>query len=287
MIDETHVGPEYFPDEWNELREWTKRTQAFWSVAPTKSRVLLLFVHGWSGNAITTWEEFLSLSPPEWFEHDFVCYGYNSLQCQAKSQADELLYFFRTFLPNPSHWINKSMSHLFERFSQYARPEFQYARIVIIAHSLGAVIARRACLEARSLSPSQNAWLPLTRLACFAPAHNGSWLPRLGNIVPAVVAGISLAAVPSIVSLGEKSQTIMNLNKEVREILSTPQHCPPLKASAIVFGTRENIVIDEKFPGDPRSHDPPYPYVNHVNVCKPKPDWEDPIDLVQAVITGP
>src|SRR5713226_7104842 len=61
----------------------------------------------------------------------------------------------------------------------HRKAEFQYGSVVVVAHSLGAVVARQALLD---LDEDRNPkWLNKISLVLFAPAHMGADVVPLGT----------------------------------------------------------------------------------------------------------
>ena len=289
MINKTHIANVSFvTNQENSDLVWAQETKAFWSHEPIGT--LILFVHGWSGGAMTTWEEFTDLRPDNWNGCDLIFFGYESREPQAQTNADFLRFFLKDFFSNPSEMINETISHLTETCPKLKRSsEFQYTQVIIVAHSLGAVISRRALLDSYleledSLKKSKNSWLFRTKLILFAPAHNGSpWAEDLkkfgGSFVAALVNGISLYKAFSIRNLHPNSPTLKNLRDDT-EIVLNDGYTEPFKASLVIFPEYEWVVYNDRFSKDP-VNEKPLVGRNHMNVCKPTEDWQTPIELVK------
>ena len=68
--------------------------RAFFSVNPTGKAIL--FIHGYTGDALKTWTDFPALLPqnPKFAGHDLFFYGYDGLRAPVGSSAS----LFRQFL---------------------------------------------------------------------------------------------------------------------------------------------------------------------------------------------
>src|SRR5262249_32167601 len=121
---------------------WHDRAQACWALAPTER--LVVFVHGFGGDALGTWRQFSDLWPRGKAGYDLVFYGYDSLRRQALYSGDELREVLEAFLPAPAAMINPTIEHLAHVHAGILRLAFSYRRIVFVAHSLGAVVVRQA-----------------------------------------------------------------------------------------------------------------------------------------------
>src|SRR5262245_60106579 len=125
-----HIGPVSIgtPDS---------KTKAWWSASP--SRDLMLFIHGFGGGATATWRSFpqLLLGDPQFREHDFVFAQYHSQRATASASAALLYNFVDSLFSAPSIRAN-------DYVPIKRRLDLVYERIFLIAHSLGAPVARRA-----------------------------------------------------------------------------------------------------------------------------------------------
>ena len=119
--------------------------------AAQPSSKAILFIHGYGGDVITTWSDFhdLLLGCAKCSGQDLFFYGYDGLRADMNASAA----IFRTFL---DRLFGKTASILADNLPLSAsRPStFRYDELVIAAHSLGAVISRRALLDATRKNPT-------------------------------------------------------------------------------------------------------------------------------------
>jgi pimeloyl-ACP methyl ester carboxylesterase len=141
-------------------------SMAYFAFEPPAS--LLIFIHGFGGNAIGTWNHFpsLLLMDDDFKKSDIVFYGYDTFCGQAGDHAAEFYHFLDKITCPRLNGILPINQGLNERI---------YKNILLVAHSLGAIILRQALLLAEI---DNRSWLDKTTMALFAPAHNGA------NIIP-------------------------------------------------------------------------------------------------------
>jgi pimeloyl-ACP methyl ester carboxylesterase len=172
-MSDNHYPPTTLDGGW-----YGRRTRAHWS-RQTATR-LVIFVHGFGGDPIDTWTQFPTVlrSEPKLADCDFIFYGYDGLTTQANTSAALFDDFLRHYLANPADVINSWHP------INFARPAFSYAKIVIAAHSLGAVVARRALLRidrVRTRDQHVAPWLSRLRIVLYAPAHHGAYSAEIVN----------------------------------------------------------------------------------------------------------
>src|SRR6266705_1056150 len=118
-------------------------SRVWWSHKP--GGCVLIFVHGFNGQALATWSSFPSLltKQSKFSDWDFVFFGYDGLHTEAVTSAVDLGQLLDMISSSPSQLYGASTAspHAARRHPQ------AYKRIVLVAHSLGAVVARRAMLD--------------------------------------------------------------------------------------------------------------------------------------------
>jgi pimeloyl-ACP methyl ester carboxylesterase len=133
--------------------------RAHWSLRPTGK--LLFFVHGFGGEATSTWRSFpqLLLEDSRWAGWDLFFYGYDSRRIRAGISAQLLERQARNVIEQP-HYAN---AWLLEN----RPPGFSYNEVWFVTHSLGAVVVRQMLTEAERHGAN---WIRASHLVCFAPA---------------------------------------------------------------------------------------------------------------------
>lgn len=233
---------------------------------------LVIFVHGFNGKATGTWNEFPDLirTNNDFANSDVIFYGYDSLKGQANNNA---IKFYRALCSvcesNPNNLGYKRDS---------IAEDFNYQRILIVAHSLGAIIVRRALLNAKN---ENKPWLVNCRMVLFAPAHKGAKiqnlvaesLPTIGKIL----AGLGFLFIPVLDDLQPNSQTIQNLITDSQAYLkqNTGQFTI---AHEVVWANGEIVVHNQQFCNDPVAT--LIDGESHTSICKPRANYLCPYNIV-------
>jgi hypothetical protein len=246
-------------------------TTAYFSIA--ESDTLIVFVHGFKGLATETWLNFPSIisNDPKFKKVDTIFYGYKSLQGQAFDQGKELYNFLSDYLVDPSYQIK-------------TKKVPSYKKILVVAHSLGAIVSRFALLEAiRSKRP----WRKICRLILFAPAHNGARpLGILLRVLPGlakVLAGLGLLAKPILEDLSPKSNTIQELISKTLEYKKTSEEA--ILKALVVQAKGDLVVYNLPFCYDKWLHGSPLANRTHIDICKPVLlKYEIPVDYIKSNI---
>jgi hypothetical protein len=266
MPPQTHFFPRNLP--------YGRGTRAHWASRPATK--LIIFVHGFGGSTVGTWPNFPGLLPqsPSVATADIVFYGYDGRYTQANSSAISFFDFLYKFLGAPEKLINQT-----QPAEAAARSAFQYADIIIVAHSLGAVVTRRALLHGQEKSKTGTLlpWLETIRMVFFAPAHSGAYAAGialsflssqgwfLGNLIGHFVRYKS----PLLSDLEPESPTINELKRDTTEAIKSRKGRSKnhLVANAVVWAEIDKVVRNATFCKDP----PPTQLQgkNHTQVCKP------------------
>jgi pimeloyl-ACP methyl ester carboxylesterase len=236
---------------------------------------VIVFVHGFMGDKFATWHKMHEelVREPTAAGTDLIFYGYASVQPQALASAGLLRQFLHelvTLTPSVKARMHPARQSL---------AGFSYSKIIIVAHSLGAAITRRALLD---LHKGGATWTNYVSLLLFAPAHRGAQLAELrkelvhqsgSSIISLISAFFSLRSQASR-DLERKSVFIRQLKSETAAAL-TNGSATCLKARKVIFGQKDSVVLIERFCDDPceaiwHGH-------NHTSVCKASPQFTDPL----------
>lgn len=240
---------------------WGKDSRAYFAHGAADR--LIIFIHGFGGGALKTWKGMDSIiKDPRTATSDIVFYGYRSLTSPALTSS----ILFRSFLElaesGDRDWrdlIRKAGSNPDER---------AYREILIVAHSLGAVVTRRALLDGMRRN---EAWAPITRLVLFGPAHMGTRLVDLQAELRSApmqfladLFTLGRSKMPVVTDLKEGSDFLQELNSETMDALNSGADVHI--AGRVIFGESENVVVTRRFCHDP---DPDViPKHGHSSICK-------------------
>jgi pimeloyl-ACP methyl ester carboxylesterase len=268
-------------------------SQIMLNVAPPEKAVV--FVHGWGGSAARTWAEFPSAirALPEAASADAFFLNYPSRSVSVATAGRDLQVFLEHLLRTPAtNIVNLSLPE-----GEPRRPEqLRYTRIVLVGHSMGAVVARRALLNLdradppQRLTPGEAACL---RLLLFAPAHLGSSLPNL------VASGLGLDWLPgasmvgqlvthyfrSLQDLHKGSEALTQLlkdNETARARRATNQVADADLHAFVLHARNDKVVVQDRFDEDTDGR--PIAGRHHRNACKPDEQYRRPIEELRRIL---
>lgn len=254
-----------------------RNSTAWWAAEPSGTAVL--FVHGFGGSSVGTWSEFEQRLPSEAPTADLLFYGYDGIRTQAQTSAIRLRQLINNWMSAPDLFVNGTLPPRLHRSGQLA-----YQRLVIVAHSLGAVVARKALLDAfRSNSP----WLQYVRLALFAPAHRGA---SVQDLVKATLGG--WAWFKAALGLAQHATVLQDLDPErpfLRALVEDTQRAlvepggATLRAQVVAIAPHDRIVYNVDFAVDDAVA-VVIENTNHTSICKPCHGQLEALDLVRKLL---
>lgn len=249
-------------------------SQGFFSY--NKAEVLIVFVHGFGGNSLSTWNNFPSflLSDSKFSNSDLIFYGYETFKGQAGDHAGQLYNFMNQLQTPLSNNILPKEQNL---------PERNYSKIVLLAHSLGAIITRQTLLLAEI---DNKDWVNKVVMGLFAPAHNGA---NIINLAMQALPGLSgLLGVfaklryPILSDLDNHEEGIIQDIKSKTEFLQNQGKAEYTKAKFVVYAMGDKVVRNIQYLNDK----PPVVIspASHITICKPTEDFKAPIELLKSIL---
>jgi pimeloyl-ACP methyl ester carboxylesterase len=249
---------------------WGEKSRGYWSIQPTGT--VIVFVHGFGGGPVTTWSQFENLLPGA-HHHDLVFFGYDGVRSRCGIPATQLREFLDELWSYPVRTTNSCLDAAAHRPAG-----FRFDRFILVGHSLGGVICRRALLDARN---GASEWLERTTLALYAPAHMGAHVLALISNVMGVfklpLAAVAEWAFPVISDLKEGSQFLKDLRDETKGAIERG-NAEALRARLVVLAEHDTVVNTNTF----SPHDAPATILpcGHLEVCRPTPEFTAPLDLL-------
>jgi pimeloyl-ACP methyl ester carboxylesterase len=287
---------------WNGDNEWFHGSRVLVCndpvASPPATRTAIIFLHGWGGSASETWEAFPhSLRGMSHTAHaDVFFLQYPSRSRSAAVCGSKFAEFLRDVLwSSAERVINPSLPA-----SAPPRGPSMYERIVIVAHSMGAAVARRGLLDLDrdELTDEQRRRF---RMLFFAPAHKGSSLPllirsgmHLDWLPGSALVGAALTTYyRSLHDLAEDSNFLKTLeadSKEARGARAVFQSTPAAAAQSthylrarVYHADGDKVVSQDRFDDDLR---PPgtITHRNHRSICKPSERYQDPVTALASLL---
>jgi len=252
------------------------------SPAASTTETLVVFIHGFRGKAVSTWLAFPSYlnNTQELRDADVLFYGYASRPQRMQNMAISLREDIDNIWQHPSSLGADPGSFLAKRDNGTTR----WQRLLIVAHSLGAVVARRALLDCfLSLKEPGTHWASHCAMCLFAPAHAGANLLHLigetWSTSGMPVAPVMKIFYPCLQDLQKDSQALDALRQDYLSL--DPDLQKLCNATHVVLAGKDQVVEPIRFPGDPVPVQ--IRHRGHIAVCKPTNGFEKPVEHVVRV----
>ncbi|MGN8055999.1 esterase/lipase family protein [Pedobacter sp. 22163] len=245
-----------------------------WALEPIHKAVV--FIHGFNGSSLETFGSFNDefRTREEYKGRDVYFFGYDSLFDQISNSALNFLKFLRR--------IHDDLPEVVKESGLGVKREEPYSEIVIVCHSLGAVVTRVALNEG---SRSNAVFLDKCRLVLFAPAHQGA-MKVLGNFgFPGSFAVLGPALRYFVVTfdqLIDRNIIITDMESKCRDLINNGRTTFTI-AEKVIWASPDRVVVNKTFLDDPE----PVVFpgnVGHVKVCKPTQKFPDPLNELQKVL---
>lgn len=239
-----------------------KSSVAYFSIHEATN--LLVFVHGFNGDTLKTWTGFIEqiITDRDFSNSDILFYGYSTFESQAYTHSTVL---------------TKDLNEFLEKY------DINYKKIIIIGHSLGAIITRYAVINAYE---KKYKWAEKIKIYLFAPAHNGA---RIQNLIflglpsfTKLLGSVILYKYPIIDDLKPGSLCLERLEKKVKSYCGTAFEKNLI--AYILEAKNDKIVHNNYFCFDIHSDNSPVKK-SHTSICKPKKKYyEIPIIEIKKLL---
>jgi pimeloyl-ACP methyl ester carboxylesterase len=234
----------------------------------------IVFIHGLAGDALQSWTRFPDMltAVPDAADCDLIFYDYDSLSQQLGNMVTPFMRFLRELATEPAEMLNRGLS-----LPRHRPKTFRYEGILIVAHSLGAVVARRALLDAQG---NRESWVGRTRFMLFAPADCGADKITLVSEslqslpLGTVLGGAAKWTIPVLSSLEPGRGDLQRLVDDTRQLTARGM-AAHLLAKRVLWASDESVTKKQKFMVE-ESYDE-IPGTTHTSVCKPSPSKMDAV----------
>jgi hypothetical protein len=273
---------------WHEERRLTDPAGWVLYVSHSAPSRLVVFVHGFAGNAVETWRTFPDGGRTQdwWRKSDMLFVGYDSKRDTITGTADRLRRRLDEFYPIlPARWIEEG--DVCVRLGG----ETRYSHLTLVGHSLGAVIVRRSLceaahrwLDARQHEPSA----PRPRILdaevrLFSPASAGFRAAGALGLMAATpfwrAAEMYLRRSSAFTDLQPGSELLTSTRRRTEKLVAS--HAPELSAlrAHVMWSNPDDVVITERYDSD--HADQSVDDTTHSSVCKPCDGYELPWTFVE------
>jgi alpha-beta hydrolase superfamily lysophospholipase len=250
----------------------------FTDVAPAR---LVIFVHGFGGKPLETWLRFPdgASTRPWWRESDLLFAGYDSTSGTIKGFADNLRHELPAFYPTRRR-------DLLEVDGAEVCEPADYTELVIVGHSLGGVVVRRAVCDAirDSQEGTSGSLFATATVRLFSPATAG-FRPagKLGMLFETKVfrkiAMIKLRRSQAFTELERTSPFLEDTRTTTEDLAHDDPSSAPLHPRTL-WAYDDEVVEARDYKTDPVSDS--IEKVNHSDVCKPQSAYVAPWDYVET-----
>ncbi len=243
-------------------------TVAHWAERPNGN--LVIFVHGFRGEATGTWQTFPTLltGHRRFRGTDLLFYGYEAKVTAPSTSGGLFRQFLDRLLSPDLDMVNDSLEQYAPELKRRTR-QFDFKKLTLVAHSMGAPVVRRALLDKWRTGDRYH---QKVELILFAPAHRGAHVARLiaevftGSPVTKVFSSVGKYFVAPYRELQPDSTFIRRLVTDTEQALA--QGHSYLRATKVIVGSADRVVdLDVPFAGDPPSV--VIEGAGHFSVCKP------------------
>lgn len=247
---------------------------------------LVIFVHGWRGDATSSWGGFYTPPNDDWWQDaDLVFVQYDSTAETVTATSDRIRRQIGDFFPVP-------YKRMLVDEEGPVRADFDspYDELVLVGHSLGGLVLRRALVDsmhewrASGYRAGQRPVILEAALRLFSPASAG-FQPRglLGAFKSAPLWWIAemfltSGAYPDL----QRGSVLIKQTQDWTEAYGGDGRASALAAS-ILWANPERVVITDRYETDARTQTADK--TTHSSVCKPSDKYTLPYRFVQKGCT--
>jgi pimeloyl-ACP methyl ester carboxylesterase len=256
-------------------------------LSPAKATRLIVFVHGFMGDAVRSWRRFPDAAEAgEWWqESDLLFVGYDSVSDSIAGVAARLRRETPRFYP-------LLPDDLLEIDGTRLRPASAecYSELLLVGHSLGGVVVRLALCDT-ALGWIEDGTVSVPRpplldaeVRLFSPASAGfraaGWLGLVQACSLWKAVSMQLRRSSAYTDLQPGSQLLVETRRRTEELMVT--HDDQLKAlrASILWASPDNVVLAERYDSD--RLDDSVDGRTHRDVCKPQDDYQRPWRFVET-----
>ena len=253
-----------------------RKSVAYWALA--RPNQVVIFIHGFRGSADGTWGRAADLArrSPCLTSSDLIFFDYPCARKQVPRLAADVVELLDWLTAGDALQGGHAFLH------QLRGGKTEYDRFLIVAHSLGAVVARRALLDGVKASRS---WIDKIHFILFAPAHLGARVKTLVDLtlgkIPFPVDALLKAYYPVLDELEPGSTTLKLIYDE--SVALYPALCSQVKARAVAMADDEQVVDTNAFFQDPTAV--PIKKTDHISVVKCRTLDADPYRKLESWLT--
>lgn len=242
------------------------------------ARRAAIFVHGWRGGVAKTWDGFVQRvqGNEDYEQTDCFFFEYESVTQPVVTSAHCLIQAMEEILPEiPGRYLRVSVGGMDAELPQRA-----YDSLVLVGHSLGGVVIRRAVLRYLRLAEEQQSerlaeLIRTSTLKLFAPAHGGVQVSGIKGLAAILGMSVLRGVSKTVDELQQNSATLTQLETQTTGDLKG-MRCG---SADIAWAAQEDIVVS----GYHYATDPEGAVVegtSHRDVCKPIDEYEMPLEFV-------
>ena len=266
----------------------THRRSSWLFIAHQPAQRLVVFVHGFMGKSIESWRNFDTSGEISdwWRSSDMLFFGYDSLTDNILGTANRLRQLLADFYPHPPADFFTVQGTTIREYTG-----LPYQELVLVGHSLGGVVIRRAVLDfahnwlvARDVLREPLPELLSARVFLFSPA-NGGFGPS-GKLAIARELGllryaeVFLRAAPAYSEL-QLGSAILRTTREMTKVILDKFEFLNLTAlkPAVLFANPDNVVNVDRYWHDQECDS--CDGTSHSSVCKPDHSYWAPWYMVE------